>query len=206
MQPEKTLLPIVLMEFGIVMCVSSEQRKKAPVSILVMEFGMKVLLQPLINVFVDVSIIALQSPLESYFLLSWSTIRRVNFGQCEKILPLIAVTEYGMKADSISEQPANAPLPIVMTELGIETDDNLEQPKKALPPIAVIELGIVTDVSFVHPQKALLPIEAMEFGTTVFWHPIINLLDEDSTIALQLSLESYFLLFGETTRDVSPEQ
>ena len=75
LQPENELLPIVVTEFGII-----------------------VFLHPLINVFVAVSIMALQFSRESYTELPLSTFILVK--------PL---------------QPPNAPSPIEVTELGMVT-------------------------------------------------------------------------------------
>ena len=43
-------------------------------------------------------------------------------------------------------------------------------------------------------------------GIVVFLHPAINVLDDDSIMALQLLRESYLVFPSSTTMDVRPEQ
>ena len=57
--------PILVTELGIFMDIKSVQPEKAEFPMLVTELGIVVFLQPEISVFDDVSIIALQLPLES---------------------------------------------------------------------------------------------------------------------------------------------
>ena len=59
-QPEKAEPPILVTELGIVIDVKPEQLEKAPLPIIFTELGIIVFSQPLIRVFVAVSIIALQ--------------------------------------------------------------------------------------------------------------------------------------------------
>ena len=92
---------------------------------------MTVFLQPVIRVFVSVTIIALQSPRESYFGFPFSTI---------KLVKLV--------------QPLKAALPIEVTELGIVTDVKPVQPEKASKSINLTELPMVTEVKPVQPMKA----------------------------------------------------
>lgn len=106
-------------EFGMDTEVSAEQQKKAALPIDMMEFGMVVFLQPTINLFVEVSIIALQLSRESYVRLFLSTIMEFS--------PL---------------QSLKAPIPIDVIELGMVTFASLEQPKKAASPIDVTEFGM----------------------------------------------------------------
>ena len=80
------------------------------------------------------------------------------------------------------------------------------QPVNALEPIEVTELGMVIDVKPLQPSNALEPIEVTELGITVFLHPDISVLVADSTIALQLFLESYTLFPLSTTMVVKPLQ
>ncbi len=115
------------MEFGIIIDVNLEQPLKASLPIAVTERGMTVLLQPAINSFVEVLIIALQLFRESYTLLFGSTLIAFRL-----------------------EQPAKAPSPIFVTELGTIIVVSIEQPMNAFSLIVVIELGIVTDVSLMH--------------------------------------------------------
>ena len=78
--------------------------EKAPIPIVVTELGIFVFLQPIISVFVEVSMIALQLFLESYLWFSPLTIIEDRFVQF-----------------------VNASSPILDNELGIEIDDMLEQ-------------------------------------------------------------------------------
>ena len=80
------------------------------------------------------------------------------------------------------------------------------QELNAQSPIEVTELGMVIDVKPLQPANAQLPIEVTELGITVFLHPDISVLVADSTIALQLFLESYTLFPLSTTMVVKPQQ
>ena len=104
-QPEKAHSPMEMTELGMVTEVSPEQPSKADSLIEVTELGMIVLLQPTINLFVDVSIIALQLLRESYALLSLLTITEVRPEQLEKTLSPMEVTEFGMDTEVSPEQP-----------------------------------------------------------------------------------------------------
>ena len=90
---------------------------------LVTLLGITVFLQPVINVFVDVFIIALQLSRESYTVFPDSTIIDVK--------PL---------------QEAKAASPMLVTLLGIVTLVKPLQPEKTLSPMLVTLLGIVTPV------------------------------------------------------------
>ena len=72
-QPENALAPMFVTVSGIFIKAIPEQPLKASFPILVTVTGMSVLLQPAINEFVSVSIIALQLFLLSYFLFPFST-------------------------------------------------------------------------------------------------------------------------------------
>ena len=89
LQPENELLPIVVTEFGII-----------------------VFLHPLINVFVAVSIMALQFSRESYIELPLSTFMLVKPLQPLNALMPIEVTELGMVALVKPLQYSNAQLPM----------------------------------------------------------------------------------------------
>lgn len=175
-------MPIDKTEFGIVMDVSLGQPKNAAILIFVTELGMMVFLQPVISLFVAVSMIALQLSLESYLLLFGATARLASFEQRKKAFS-----------------------PIAVTELGIVMDSSLEHPKKAHSPIVVTNSGIVMDIREQQPKNASSPIVVMVLGMMVRQQPAINLFVFVSMIALQSSLASYFLLFGATVRLVSPE-
>jgi hypothetical protein len=54
----------------------------------------------------------------------------------------------------------------------------------------VTQLGIFKEVRLVHLEKAELPIEITLLGMIVFLHPVINVFEEVSMMALQLSRES----------------
>ena len=66
MHSEKAPSPMLVTLFGIVTLVKPMHSEKAPSPMLVTPSGIDVFLQPVINVFVDVSIIALQLLRESY--------------------------------------------------------------------------------------------------------------------------------------------
>ena len=107
-QSQKAPSPIEVTELGMVTEVSPEQRKKAYSLMAVTELGMIVLLQPTINLFVDVSIIALQLSRESYVPLFLSTVTEVSPEQQEKADEPIEVTELGMVTEVSPEQSAKA--------------------------------------------------------------------------------------------------
>ena len=104
-QSQKTQSPIEVTELGMVTEVSPEQRKKAYSLMAVTELGMIVLLQPTINLFVDVCIIALQLSRESYVPLFLSTVTEVSPEQPQKAYLPIEVTELGMVTEVSPEQP-----------------------------------------------------------------------------------------------------
>ena len=85
-------------------------------------------------------------------------------------------------------------------------DSREEQPLKQLDPKYVTEDGMVIDVREVQSQKQLNPKLVTEDGMTVVLHPRIILLVDVSIIALQLSRESYTLLFLSTVIDSREEQ
>ena len=91
-----------------------------PVTVL----GIVVFLQPIIKVFVEVSIIALQSFRESYLGFPLSTVI----------------------ADKLS-QARNGCIPIFVTDLGILMEGNTEQPVKDVLAILVTVLGIIIEHS-----------------------------------------------------------
>ena len=80
-QPAKARSPIVITLSGMVIDAKPEQSRNAPSPILVMLLGMIVFWQPLINVFVFVSIIALQLSRLSYIGLPFSTKIDIKAGQ-----------------------------------------------------------------------------------------------------------------------------
>ena len=114
---------MLVTELGRVMEVRDSQLKNALSPMLVTELGMVVDWHPAIRVLVAVSIIALQLSRESYIVLPLSTTMVVR-----------------------EEQPANAPLPILVTELGMVMEVREEQPSNAAYPMLVTELGRVMEV------------------------------------------------------------
>lgn len=83
-QPMKAIQPMETTEIGIVTDDNPEQPAKAPLPIAVIELGIIVFLHPAINSLVELSIIALQLCLESYFLFLLSTAKFVNLEQPAK--------------------------------------------------------------------------------------------------------------------------
>lgn len=192
--------------FGNVRDVKPMQPSKAPTPILVIEPGIIVLLHPIINSFVEVSIIALQSLRESYTLFPDSTTICPNLEQLLNAPMPIDVTELGMIIEDRSEQPSKAHLPIDVIEFGMTIEANPVQPPKAYSPIDETELGMIAEVSPVCPLKAQESIATTEFGIIVLLQPAINLFVAVSIIALQLPRESYALLSGSTSILFNPLQ
>ena len=79
---------------------------------------------------------------------------------------------------------------MLVTLLGMVTEVRPEQPKKALDPMLVTLSGMVTEVRPEQPQKARSPMLVTLEGMVVFIHPVINVLEDVSIRALQLSRES----------------
>ena len=96
LQSRNALLPIEVTELGMVTLVKPEQPLNAPLPIEVTELGIIVFLHPLINVFVAVSIMALQFSRESYTELPLSTFMLVRPLQSENASVPILVTELPM--------------------------------------------------------------------------------------------------------------
>ena len=96
------------------------QPEKAYLPMEVTLLGIIVFLQPAINVFVAVSMMALQSLRESYFVLPLSTLMEVR-----------------------QLQPENADPSMDITLLGISIEVKLLQPQKAVPSKDVTLLGII---------------------------------------------------------------
>ena len=117
----------------------------------VTELGIIVFLHPLINVFVAVSIMALQFSRELYTELPLSTFMLVKPLQLENAPVPIEVTELGMVTLVRPLQLRNAPSPIEVTELGMVTLVKPLQPRNASSPISMTELGIVTLVRPLQP-------------------------------------------------------
>ena len=141
--------------------------------IFVIPSGIIVFLQPCINLFVDVSIIALQLLRESYVVLLLSTVIDVRPSQPRKGWSLIDVTLYGMLI-YIKPQPLKAPSPIVVTPLGIVIDVRLEQLKKAPVPIDVTLSGMFIDVIPEQNINAVLPMSATSPSNLIVPTPLLN--------------------------------
>ena len=84
LQQEKALLPMLVTLLGIVILVKPLQPEKAQEPMLVTLLGITEFLQPVINLFVDFSIIALQLSRESYTVFPDSTTIDVKPLQSEK--------------------------------------------------------------------------------------------------------------------------
>ena len=91
-QALKALSPIIVTLLGIVTLVSPVHSRNAASPMLVTLLGIVVFWQPAINVFVAVSIIALQLSRLSYFVLPVSTVMLVRPGQLAYLQPVI--TQY----------------------------------------------------------------------------------------------------------------
>ena len=157
--------------------------EKAKTPMLVTLPGMIVFLQPTINVFVDVSIIALQFPLESYFAFPFSTDIEVK--------PL---------------QPSKAFRSILVTLLEMVMEVKPLQPLKAQVSMFVTPLGMMMEVMPVFLEKAKPPMLVTLPGMMVFLQPTINVFVDVSIIALQFSLESYVTFPLSTDIEVKPLQ
>ena len=96
LQPKNALQPISVTELGMVTLVKPLQPKNAYQPIEVTELGIIVFLHPLINVFVSVSIMALQFARESYTELPLSTFMLVKPLQLLNAYQPIEVTELPM--------------------------------------------------------------------------------------------------------------
>ena len=196
-QPWKAPLAILVTELGIAMEVRSLKPQIELYPIDVTEFGMIVVLHPAINSFVAVSIIALQLLRESYTVFPLSTIIDVRLLQLINGLSpfvfAISVTELGIVTVDIL-QLAKALPSMRLMELGSSIDVRPVQSIKASYCISVTLLGKVMEVRPLRPSKAPYPMEVTLLGMIVFVLPAINVFDDVSIIALQLSRESYFIL------------
>ena len=165
---------IAVTESGIVTDLKPKQPAKALSPIAIIELDITVFLHPTINLFVVVSMMALQLSLESYILLPSSTAKLVMLGQRVKAPTSISVTEFGIMTDVSSAQLLNADRPIEVTEFGITV---LLQPAiNLLVPFSIIALHLSREsyvlflgsttkfVSFVQPLKAPISIVMTEAG------------------------------------------
>ena len=151
-------------------------------------FGIIVTLLPQTKVLVAVSIMALQLSRESKTLLASST------------------------TSEVSEFTRKAPIPISVTLAGTTTDVNFEPPKAEYPTYCKLfdslmsvksqELNACVSIRVTlfgssivqswaqHERNAPLPIAVIPSGTNDVIHPLTNVLEAVSIIALQLLRES----------------
>lgn len=117
--------------------------EKASVPIFIIEFGIIVVLNPLISSLFLVKLIALQPSRESYFLLPSSTTILDKLEQPLKVLLLISVTEYGI---------------LILVKL--------MQNRNASRSITLIVFGSSIYVRFVHQANVRRPILVTVDGMT----------------------------------------
>ena len=113
--------------------------------------GIIVVAQPAIKVLVEVSIIALQSSLESYTVFASFTMIDLKERQPEKASLPIEVTLSGITIELNEGQLEKADLPIEVTPFPIVTELKEVQSLKAPPPIEVTLFGIKIDLKEVQP-------------------------------------------------------
>ena len=89
----------------------------------------------------------------------------------------------------------------LVTEDGMSMDVREEQPRKHSSPKLVTDDGMSMDLREEQSEKQPSPKLVTEDGMTVVLHPRIIVLVDVSIIALQLSRESYTLLFLSTVID-----
>ena len=118
--------------------------------------GIRVFLHPNINVFVSVSIIALQLLRESYFVFPVSILIDVRYSD-EKANSSMFVTLLGMMTEFRPLQAPKASPPMLITLLGIVIEVR-PLPQKAMASMLVTLLGMVTEVRFLQNKKAPLPM------------------------------------------------
>ena len=118
-QPEKAAYPIDVTFGGIVIEVSPLQLSKAYSPTIFTLLGIIVLLQPCVRILEEVSIIALQLFLESYFKFSLSTFIEVRELQPEKAECPMDVTFWGIVMEVSPVQSLNAYWPMDVTLFGM---------------------------------------------------------------------------------------
>ena len=125
---QKALKPILETYCGIVNAVIPSHLSKAWSPILVTLSGIMAFLHPAINLFVEVSIIALQLLRLSYFRLFASTVIDMRLGQWRKMKFPMLVTLCGMSIVLRLMQSQKASLPMVVMLFGRLIDSRLVQP------------------------------------------------------------------------------
>ena len=120
---------------------------------------MVVFLQPAINLFVDVSIIALQLSRESHMPLFLLTTTEMSPEQPEKVHSGIVVTLSPIIRDEklVQSPKASDPIWVHFSALKV-TEVSAEQPRRALSGIDVTLLPIVRDEKLVQFPKTSVPI------------------------------------------------
>ena len=115
-------MPIEVTLSGSLIELSEVQPLKAESPIEVTPSGIIVVAQPAIKVLVEVSIIALQSSLESYTVFPSFTMIDLKDLQYKKANPPIEVTLSGITIELKDEQPLKAQPPIEVTPFPIVTE------------------------------------------------------------------------------------
>ena len=162
--PSNACDPITVTKSGILTLLSEVQPRKALSLIFVTDSGIIVDPQPVIRVFVLVSIKALQPSRESYTGLPSATTILSSEVQPRKAPHPISVTDLGITTLSSEVQPLKAPHPISVTDLGITTFSSEVQPSNARISITVTESEIITFSSEVQPSNARALITVTESG------------------------------------------
>ena len=144
----KAQSPMEVTELGISIETRLVQPPNASIPMEVTELGMMVVLQPLIRVFVAVSMMALQLSRESYTVFPSSTVMVSKLVQPSKGLIPIDVTELGMVIEVKPDHP-KAQSPMEVTELGISIELKTAHSSNVDSPMEVTELGMVIEVKLV---------------------------------------------------------
>ena len=127
LQPENAATSTHVTLSGIVMEVTLSQPPKAFFPIDVTLWGIIVPPQPITRVFVAVSIIALQSCLESYFVFPSPTMMEVKASQYIKAEPPIVVTPFPMITEVRPLQDEKASTPMLVTLFGMSIEESVSQ-------------------------------------------------------------------------------
>ena len=140
--------------------------------------GITVVMQPAINLFEAVSIMALQLLRLSYFLLPFDTMIEVKLLQYAKA-PLspkksssMLVTLLGIVIEVRPLQPSKAQDPMLVTLSGIVIEVRPMQSSNALFPMLVRLLEIVIEVRPRQPQKASSPMLVTLLGIVIEVRPL----------------------------------
>lgn len=134
----------------------------------VTELGIVVLLRPPTNLFVDVSIIALQLSRESYLTLFLSTTTEESPEQPMKVLSPMEVAEFGITTEVSPEQPEKALLGIIVTLSPIVNSLRFVQPLKGEFISVHFSALNITEVRPEQPEKASPPMEVTEYVAPLY--------------------------------------